>query len=238
MKRLLPLLVLFCVFGAVACSSDSSLSSEDEKLIDALAVTVAEDATFPGTADDAKCIAEKHVSILGAAYILENNLTDSVAFDDWDPVEAELSRNDFKNLFKEMIGCVDKGIQLTLGEDADLEDLSEESIECLAKQMVNDDFLDALYDAGNLDEDPPDEMIFSMFENCPSFLVDSLVEGMGLDRESAECLADKVGADFLMFSVEAASLPGDEMPEGSTEFLAELFSAAADCDINIEDVFQ
>ena len=142
MKRVLPFLVLFCVFGAVACSSDSSLSSEDKKLIDALAVTVAEDATFPGTADDAKCIAEKHVSILGAAYILENNLTDSGAFDDWDPVEAELSRNDFKNLFKETIGCVDKGIQLTLGEDADLEDLSEESIECLAKQIVNDDFLD------------------------------------------------------------------------------------------------
>ena len=85
---------------ASACGGGDSASSEDQKIIDALADAVMADEEFPGTDDDAKCIAETHVSILGAAYIQENNLTDGATFDDWDPAEAELSRNDFKNLFK------------------------------------------------------------------------------------------------------------------------------------------
>ena len=206
---------------ASACGGGDSASSEDQKIIDALADAVMADEEFPGTDDDAKCIAETHVSILGAAYIQENNLTDGATFDDWDPAEAELSRNDFKNLFKETIGCVEKGFQAVLGEDADLEGLSEESAECLAKEIVNDDVLDAIYDAGSIDEEPPEEFVFRLLENCPSSLVDSLVEGAGLDQESAECFADKVSYESFIFAIEASSLPEDEIPEGATEVLAE-----------------
>ena len=218
---------------ASACGGGDSASSEDQKIIDALADAVMADEEFPGTDDDAKCIAETHVSILGAAYIQENNLTDGATFDDWDPAEAELSRNDFKNLFKETIGCVEKGFQAVLGEDADLEGLSEESAECLAKEIVNDDVLDAIYDAGSIDEEPPEEFVFRLLENCPSFLVDSLVEGAGLDQESAECFADKVSYESFIFAIEASSLPEDEMPEGATEVLAEFFAAAVECDIDL-----
>ena len=184
MKKFLFFASCILIFAS-ACGGGDSTSSEDQKVIDALADVVMADEEFPGTADDAKCIAETHVSILGAAYIQENNLTDGATFDDWDPAEAELSRNDFKNLFKETIGCVEKGFQAVLGEDADLEGLSEESAECLAKEIVNDDVLDAIYDAGSIDEEPPEEFVFRLLENCPSFLVDSLVEGAGLDQESA-----------------------------------------------------
>ena len=173
------------------------------------------------------------MSILGAAYIQENNLTDSATFDDWDPAEAELPRNDFKNLFKETIGCVEKGIQAVLGEDADLEGLSEESVECLATQIVNDDVLDAIYDAGIIGEEPPEELFFSLFEDCPSFLVDSLVEGAGLDQESAECFADKVSYESFIFAIEASSLPEDEMPEGATAVIAEFFAAAVECGVDL-----
>ena len=221
---------------ASACGGGDSASSEDQKIIDALADAVMADEEFPGTDDDAKCIAETHVSILGAAYIQENNLTDGATFDDWDPAEAELSRNDFKNLFKETIGCVEKGFQAVLGEDADLEGLSEESAECLAKEIVNDDVLDAIYDAGSIDEEPPEELFFSLFEDCPSFLVDSLVEGAGLDQESAECFADKVSYESFIFAIEASSLPEDEMPEGATAVIAEFFAAAVECGVDLADL--
>ena len=223
----------FILIFASACGGGDSTSSEDQKVIDALTDVVIADEEFPGTADDAKCIAETHVSILGAAYIQENNLTDSATFDDWDPAEAKLSRNDFKNLFKETIGCVEKGLSGVLGEDADLEGLSEESVECLAKEIVNDDILDAIYDAGIIDEEPPEEFFFSLFEDCPSFLVDSLVDGAGLDQESAECFADKVSYESFIFAIEASSLPEDEMPEGATEAIAEFFAAAVECDIDL-----
>lgn len=223
----------FILIFASACGGGDSTSSEDQKVIDALTDVVIADEEFPGTADDAKCIAETHVSILGAAYIQENNLTDSATFDDWDPAEAKLSRNDFKNLFKETIGCVEKGLSGVLGEDADLEGLSEESVECLAKEIVNDDVLDAIYDAGIIDEEPPEEFFFSLFEDCPSFLVDSLVDGAGLDQESAECFADKVSYESFIFAIDASSLPEDEMPEGATEAIAEFFAAAVECDIDL-----
>ena len=87
MKKFICFLCSLLV-GTAACGGGSSLSSEDRKVIDALADVVMADEEFPGTADDAKCIAETHVSILGAAYIQENNLTDSATFDDWDPAEA------------------------------------------------------------------------------------------------------------------------------------------------------
>ncbi len=223
----------FILIFASACGGGDSTSSEDQKVIDALTDVVIADEEFPETADDAKCIAETHVSILGAAYIQENNLTDSATFDDWDPAEAKLSRNDFKNLFKETIGCVEKGLSGVLGEDADLEGLSEESVECLAKEIVNDDVLDAIYDAGIIDEEPPEEFFFSLFEDCPSFLVDSLVDGAGLDQESAECFADKVSYESFIFAIDASSLPEDEMPEGATEAIAEFFAAAVECDIDL-----
>ena len=235
MKKFISFLCCLLVVNA-ACGGGSSLSSEDQKVIDALADVVMADKEFPGTADDAKCIAETHVSILGAAYIQENNLTDSATFDDWDPAEAELPRNDFKNLFKETIGCVEKGIQAVLGEDADLGGLSKESVECLAKELVNDDVLDAIYDAGIIGEEPPEEFFFSLFEDCPSFLVDSLVEGAGLDQESAECFADKVSYESFIFAIEASSLPEDEMPEGATAVIAEFFAAAVECDIDLADL--
>ena len=235
MKKFISFLCCLLVVNA-ACGGGSSLSSEDRKVIDALADVVMADEEFPGTADDAKCIAETHVSILGAAYIQENNLTDSATFDDWDPAEAELPRNDFKNLFKETIGCVEKGIQAVLGEDADLEGLSKESVECLAKELVNDDVLDAIYDAGIIGEEPPEEFFFSLFEDCPSFLVDSLVEGAGLDQESAECFADKVSYESFIFAMEASSLPEDEMPEGATAVIAEFFAAAVECGVDLADL--
>ena len=232
MKQFLFLASCILIFSS-ACGGGDNASSEDQKVIDALADVVMADEEFPGTADDAKCIAETHVSILGAAYIQENNLTDSATFDAWDPAEAELSRNDFKNLFKETIGCVEKGFQAVLGEDADLEGLSEESVECLAKEIVNDDVLDAIYDAGTIGEEPPEEFFFSLFENCPSFLVDSIVEGAGLDQESAECFADKVSYESFIFAIEASSLPEDEMPEGATKVIAEFFAAAVECDVDL-----
>ncbi len=235
MKKLIPFLCCLLVVTA-ACGGGSSLSSEDQKVVDALADVFMADEEFPGTADDAKCIAETHVSILGAAYIQENNLTDSATFDDWDPAEAELPRNDFKNLFKETIGCVENGIQAVLGEDADLEGLSKESVECLAKELVNDDVLDAIYDAGTIGEEPPEEFFFDLIVDCPSFLVDALVEGAGLDQESAECFADKVSYESFIFAIEASSLPEDEMPEGATAVIAEFFAAAVECDIDLADL--
>ena len=114
-----------------------------------------------------------------------------------------------------------------------MEGLSEESVECLAKEIVDDDVLDAIYDAGIIDEEPPEEFFFSLFEDCPSFLVDSLVDGAGLDQESAECFADKVSYESFIFAIDASSLPEDEMPEGATEAIAEFFAAAVECDIDL-----
>ncbi len=236
MKKLLSFTCCILIFGTACGGGGSSLSSEDRKLVDALADVVAADKEFPGTADDAECIAEKTVSALGATYIQENNFLDGTAFDDWDPVEAGLPRENFKKLFKGIIGCVESEFQSVLGDDAELAGLSEESIKCLANKFMDDAFLDVIYDAGSLGEDPPDEMIFRMFEDCPSFLVDSLIEGLWLDRESAECFADKISYESFIFSIQASMLPEDEIPEGATEVIAEFFAAAVECDIDLANL--
>ena len=214
--------------------SSNSLSQEDQQLADSLAVTIVVVDDFDG--DDADCVAENMVTTLGSTYIRANNLTDSDAYDQWDPSETGLSRDKFKKVFKGTLECAEGQISALIGEET--EEFSEDTLECILELFTSDDFLNTLYDLGEDfdDDEPPIEFIESLIA-CPDFVVDSFVMG-GMSRKDAECLADKVGADFLMFSVEAASLPEDEMPEGSTEFLAELFSAAADCDINIEDVFQ
>ena len=216
--------------------SSNSLSQEDQQLADSLAVTIVVADDFDGNADAADCVAENMVTTLGSTYIRAKNLTDSDAYDQWDPLEADLSRDKFKKVFKGTLECAEGQISALIGEET--EQFSEETLECILDLLTSDDFLNTLYDLREdfNDDEPPMEFIESLIA-CPSFIVDSFVMG-GMSRKDAECLADKLGADFIMFSVEAESLPGDEMPEGSTEFLAELFSAAADCDINIEDIFQ
>ena len=236
-KKIFTSIITLFVLVAILTScggSSNSLSQEDQQLADSLAVTIVVVDDFDG--DDADCVAENMVTTLGSTYIRAKNLTDSDAYDQWDPFEAGLSRDKFKKVFKGTLECAEGQISALIGEET--EEFSEETLECMLELFTSDDFLNTLYDLGEDfdDDEPPMEFIESLIA-CPGFLVDSFVMG-GMSRKDAECLADKVGADFLMFSVEAASLPGDEMPEGSTEFLAELFSAAADCDINIEDVFQ
>lgn len=232
---IVALFVLTGILSSCGGSSDS-LSQEDQQLVISLAATIASADDFDGTADAAECMAESMVTALGASYIRDNNLTDSDTYVEWDPFEAGLSRDKFKKVFKGTFECADGQISTLLGEDT--EQFSEETLECILDLFTSDDYLDTLYDLGEDfdDDEPPMEFIESLI-GCPSFIVDSFVAG-GVNRKDAECLADKVGADFIMFSVEAANLPGDEMPEGSTEFLAELFSASAECGINIEDVFQ
>ena len=236
-KKIFTSIITLFVLVAILTScggSSNSLSQEDQQLADSLAVTIVVADGLDG--DDADCVAENMVTTLGSTYIRAKNLTDSDAYDQWDPFEADLSRDKFKKVFKGTLECAEGQISALIGEET--EEFSEDTLGCILELFTSDDFINTLYDLGEdfNDDEPPMEFIESLIA-CPGFVVDSFVMG-GMSRKDAECLADKVGADFLMFSVEAASLPGDEMPEGSTEFLAELFSAAADCDINIEDVFQ
>ena len=151
MKKLIPFLCCLLLVTA-ACGGGSSLSSEDQKVVDDLAVTVAASDGFPGTADDAECAAESLVTSLGTAYIQDNNLTDVAAFDDWDLFETELSREKFKQTAKELFGCVDSELSTLLGDDADLDGLSEESVKCIVDGLQDDKFLDVIYDSRSDDD--------------------------------------------------------------------------------------
>ena len=125
MKKLIPFLCSLLVVTA-ACGGGSSPSSEDQKVVDDLAAVIAEDSEFDGTADDAECIAETIVTSLGSTYIRDNNLTDSGTYNDWDPFEAELSRDQFGQVLQGTFGCVTNEISNFLGDEADLDGLSKE----------------------------------------------------------------------------------------------------------------
>ena len=234
MKKLIPFLCCLLVVTA-ACGGGSSLSSEDQKVVDDLAVAVAASNDFPGTADDAECAAENLVTNLGAAYIRDNNLTDVAAFEDWDLFETELSREKFKQTAKGLFGCVDDDVATLLGGDADLDGLSEESIECILDAYQDDKVLDLMYDS-RLDDDAEDEFFLILFTSCPSAFADSLVAGGGVDREAAECFANELSPELLAFFAETSSLPGDEIPEDSTQELADFLAIAAKCDIDLADL--
>jgi len=233
MKKLIPFLCCLLVVTAACGGGDSSLSSEDQKVVDDLAVTIAASDDFPGTADDAECAAESLVTSLGTAYIQDNNLTDIAAFDDWDLFETELSRDKFKQAAKGMFGCVEGELSTLLGDDADLEGLSEESAECFLDAFQDDKFLDAIYDGG---EEEEEVLVEALFTSCPSALVDGLVAGAGWDREAAECFADELSPELLAFFMEMSNLPGDEIPEDSTQELADFLAIAAKCDIDLADL--
>jgi len=235
MKKLIPFLGCLVVITA-ACGGGSSLSSEDQKVVDDLAVTVAASDDFPGTADDAECAAENLVTNLGAAYIRDNNLTDVAAFEDWDLFETELSKDKFKQTAKGLFGCLgEDDVATVLGDDADLDGLSEESIECILDAYQDDKFLDLIYDS-RLDDDAEDQAFLIVFTSCPSAFADSLVAGAGFDREAADCFANELSPELLAFFAEISSLPGDEMPENSTQELADFLAVAAKCDIDLADL--
>ena len=215
-----------------ACGGGSSLSSEDQKVVDDLAVTVAASDDFSGTADDAECVAESLVTSLGAAYIRDNNLTDVAAFDDWELFDTEVSRDAFKGAAKGLFGCVEGELSTLVGGDADLDGLSEESAECFLDAFQDDKFLDAIYDGGESD----DVFITAIITSCPSVFVDSLVFGAGWDREAAECFADELSPELLAFFLETANVPGDEIPEDSTQELADFLAIAAKCGIDLADL--
>ena len=222
---------------AAACGGGgSSLSSEDQKVVDDLGAVIAEDSEFDATAEDAECLAEILVTSLGSDYVRDNNLTDSDAYNDWDPFEAGLSRDQFRQVLKGTFGCATNEISGFLGDDTDLDGLSKESAECIVDLFQDDEIIDVLYDAGsNLENDPPMEFVNRLFTACPSAIVDGFVQG-GLDREAAECLADELPPEFLAFAVQASTLPGDEIPEDSTEILADFLAAAVKCDIDLADL--
>ena len=232
MKKFISFLCCLLVVTA-ACGGGSSLSSEDQKVVDDLAVSVAASDDFPGTADDAECVAESLVTNLGTAYIRDNNLTDVAAFDDWDLFETELSRDKFKQAAKGMFGCVEGELSTLLGDEADLDGLSEESIECFFDAFQDDKFLDAIYDSGDGGTD--DLVVEALFTSCPSALVDGLVAGAGFDREAAECFVDELSPELLAFFLEISSLPGDEIPEDATQELADFLAIAVKCDIDLAD---
>ena len=234
MKKLIPFLCCLLVVTA-ACGGGSSLSSEDQKVVDDLAVAVAASDDFPGTADDAECAAENLVTNLGAAYIRDNNLTDVAAFEEWDLFETELSREKFKQTAKGLFGCVDDDFATLLGGDADLDGLSEESIECILDAYQDDKVLDLIYDS-RLDDDAEEEFGLILFTSCPSAFADSLVGGAGIDREAAECFANELSPELLAFFAEISSLPGDETPEDSTQELADFLAIAAKCGIDLADL--
>ena len=234
MKKLIPFLCCLLVVTA-ACGGGSSLSSEDQKMVDDLAVTVAASDGFPGTADDAECAAESLVTSLGTAYIQDNNLTDVAAFDDWDLFETELSREKFKQTAKGLFGCVDSELSTLLGDDADLDGISEESVKCIVDGLQDDKFLDVIYDSRS-DDDAETALGLALFTSCPSAFADSLVAGAGFDREAAECFANELSSELLAFFVEMSSLPGDEMPEDSTQELADFLAIAAKCGIDLADL--
>ena len=236
MKKLIPFLCSLLVVTA-ACGGGSSPSSEDQKVVDDLAAVIAEDSEFDGTADDAECIAETIVTSLGSTYIRDNNLTDSGTYNDWDPFEAELSRDQFGQVLQGTFGCVTNEISNFLGDEADLDGLSKESVKCIVDLFQDDEIIDVLYDAGsNFDDDPPMEFIEGMFTKCPSVIVDGFVNEAGLDRKAAECFVDELPPEFLGFAMAASALPSDEMPEDSTEVLADFLAAAVKCDIDLADL--
>jgi len=231
MKKLVLLCCILIV--AAACGGGgSSLSSEDQKVVDDLAITVAASDDFLGTADDAGCVAESLVTNLGTAYIRDTNLTDTAAFDDWDPFEAELPKDKYKKVVRGMFGCVEGELSTLLGDGTDLDGLSEESAECLLDIFVDDAFLDAIYDGADADT----AIAVTSFTTCPSAFIDGLVAGAGWDREDAECFADELSPELLTFFMEASSLPGDELPENSTEILADFLAVAVKCDIDLADL--
>jgi len=229
MKKLVLLCCILIV--AAACGGGgSSLSSEDQKVVDDLAITVADSYDFLGTADDAGCVAESLVTNLGTAYIRDTNLTHTAAFDDWDPFEAELPKDKYKKVVRGWFGCVE--VSTLLGDDTDLDGLSEESAECFLDMFMDDTFLDAIYDGA----DAEDAIAVASFTTCPSAFIDGLVAGAGWDREDAECFADELSPELLTFFMEVSSLPGDELPENSTEILADFLAVAVTCDIDLADL--
>ena len=90
---------------------------------------------------------------------------------------------------------------------------------------LNDDVLDAIYDAEN--------RMTHLSQNYShpedSAFVDGLVEGAGWDREAAECFADELSPELLaFFAMEISNLPGDEIPEDSTQELADFLALAVE----------
>ena len=234
MKKLISFLCCLLMV-TTACGGGSSLSSEDQKVVDDLAVAIAESDNFGElSADVTKCIAEEEVVALGATYIQENNLTDAVIYDEWDPFDSRsgIDRDTFKEMYKGIVECIDGDFQALLGDD--LDGVSEETGKCLLNLMKDDKYLDLIYDAGAADND--EGLLFSLFGECPSFLVDGLVSGAGLDKGRAECFADKISYESFMFVLENQDLPEDELDEGATEVIAEFFAAAVECDIDLADL--
>ena len=231
MKKFISFLCCLLMVTA-ACGGGSSLSSEDQKVVNDLAVSVAASDDFPGTADDAECVAESLATNLGISYILDNNLTDAAAFEEWELFDTELSRDEFKGAAKGMFGCVEGELSTLLGAEDGLEGLSEKSAECFLDAFQDDKVLDAIYDGREEDE----VAVAALFTSCPSAFVDGLVAGAGWDRENAECFADELSPELLAFFMEASTLPGDEIPEDSTEILAEFLAAAVKCDIDLADL--
>ena len=235
MKKLIPFLCCLLMVTA-ACGGGSSLSSEDQKVVDDLAVAIAESDNFGElSADVTKCIAEEEVVALGATYIQENNLTDAVIYDEWDPFDRRsgIDRDTFKEMYKGIVECIDGDFLALFGGD-DQDQLSEESGKCLLNLLKDDKYLDLIYDAGGADN--ADGALLSLFGECPSVLVDGLVGGVGLDKDRAECFADKVSYESFMFALENQDLPEDELDEGATEVIAEFFAAAVECDIDLADL--
>ena len=235
MKKLVLLCCILIV--AAACGGGgSSLSSEDQKVVDDLAVAIAESDNFGElSADVTKCIAEEEVVALGATYIQENNLTDAVIYDEWDPIDRSsgIDRDTFKEMYKGIVECIDGDFLALFGGD-DQDQLSEESGKCLLNLIKDDKYLDLIYDAGGADND--DGALLSLFGECPSVLVDGLVSGAGLDKGRAECFADEISYESFMFVLENQDLPEDELDEGATEVIAEFFAAAVECDIDLADL--
>ena len=98
--------------------------------------------------------------------------------------------------------------------------------------FVDDAFLDAIYDGADADA----ALAVTSFTTCPSVFIDGLVAEAGWDREDAECFADELSPELLTFFMEVSSLPGDEMPEDSTEILADFLAVAVKCDIDLADL--
>ena len=231
MKKFISFLCCLLVV-TTSCGGGSSLSSEDQKVVDDVAIAVAASDDFPGTADDAECVAERLVTSLGTAYIRDNNLTDAAAFEEWELFDTELSRDEFKGAAKGMFGCVEGELSTLLGAEDGLEGLSEKSVECFFDAFQDDKFLDAIYDGGEDD----DALVAALFTSCPSAFVDGLVAGAGWDREAAECFADELSPELLAFFLEISNLPGDEIPEDSTQELADFLALAAKCDLDLADL--
>ena len=231
MKKFISFLCCLLMVTA-ACGGGSSLSSEDQKVVDDLAVAIAADDDFLGTIDVAKCMAENYATALGTRYILNNNLTDAAAFEEWDLFDTEISRDEFKGAAKGMFGCVEGELSTLLGAEDGLEGLSEKSAECFLDAFQDDKVLDAIYDGREEDE----VAVAALFTSCPSAFVDGLVAGAGWDRETAECFADELSPELLAFFLETSDLPGDEIPKDSTQELADFLAIAVKCGIDLADL--